>query len=335
MIVKIKERLQNNETELLSILEDIGCHGIKPIQNRFQFGSDEYGRHTGNIINIDTLSYKSFSHNISGDIITLVSIMLHMDLGQSIKWLAHKLNIKMDYTRREVVKPFGGFWNELSKIKDMDDKPPKTYPKSILDEYGCSISKFFLDDGIDCVTQELFGIGYDIWTDRITIPWYSFDDLLGVMGRENREVAQTNYKYLALHHVQKSKTLFGLNINYKNILNEGVCYVFESEKSTMQTYSFDVKNSTSIGCKTISNIQSKILKSLYCDVILCFDEGVLKDDIIKECEKVKIKNPFFTNKVGYIYDKDNKYLKKGSKASPSDLGYDVFKNLLEECVEWI
>lgn len=336
MIVSIKERLQNNEEELRNILEDIGCQGIKHIKNRFQFGTNDEGKNTGNIINIDTLKYKSFSHNISGDILTLVSEMLSLDLGKSIRWLADRLHIKADYQKKEIIKPFGGFWNKLSNVKEQDEEPPKIYSPFLLNEYGCSISKFFLEDGIDCKTQEIFKIGYCFFTDRITIPWYDINnDLLGVMGRENRKISQTSFKYLALHPIQKSKVLFGLNINYKNILNNGVCYVFEAEKSTMQLYTMDIKSGVSLGCKTISSVQAKILKSLYCNIVLCFDEGVPEEEIIRECKKIKIENPFFTNKVGYIYDEEHKYLKKGSKSSPSDLGKEVFEKMLEECIKWI
>lgn len=338
MITKIKDALSGDLDKIHEILIEIGCQGIKYVETgkRFQFGTDEHGRNTGNILNIEVLSYKSFSHNSSGDIITLVSELLHMDLGSSIKWLANKLNLKNDYKKVDVVKPFGGFWSNLSNIKDLDDTPPKKYDTTLLNQYGISSSKLFLDDGIDCLTQEIFKIGYDVWSDRVTLPWFDVNgDLLGVMARENREIAITNYKYLALHPVQRSKTLFGMNINYRNILNSGVCYVFEAEKSTMQTYSMGIKNSVSIGCKTISNVQAKLLKSMYTNIILCFDEGVIEEDIIKECKKVKIKNPFFTNKVGYIYDSENKYLKRGSKESPSDSGKDIFDKLVEECVKWI
>ena len=31
-------------------------------------------------------------------------------------------------------------------------------------------------------------------------------------------------------------------------------------------------------------------------------------------------------------NKENKYLKKGSKMSPTDQGKDIFENLLDECI---
>ena len=37
-------------------------------------------------------------------------------------------------------------------------------------------------------------------------------------------------------------------------------------------------------------------------------------------------------KIGFILDKNNKYLPKGSKASPIDLGKEVFFKLCDECL---
>lgn len=336
MIVRIKDKLSGDIDLIQTVLEDIGCYNIKFTNDKFRFGKNEEGSGTGNSLNIDTLSYTSFSSNTKGDILVLVGEMLGLDLGRTIKWLADKLNLKMEYTKRDIVKPFGGFWNNLSKIKRLDDTPPITYPISILDDYGKSCTKLFYDDNIDCNTQKIFDIGYCHFSDRITIPWFDVDgSLCGVIGRENKYQVVSNFKYLALLPINKSKLLFGLNINYKGILNNGRCYVFESEKSTMQLYSYGLECGVSIGCKTISDAQARILKSLYCDIILCFDEGVTEEEIKKECQKVKIKNPFFTNRVGYIYDKDELYLKRGSKCSPSDNGCDVFLKLEEECLIWI
>lgn len=48
-----------------------------------------------------------------------------------------------------------------------------------------------------------------------------------------------------------------------------------------------------------------------------------------------MKNPLFKNRVGYIYDGDNEFLPKGSKASPTDLGQDIFKSLIKYKIKWI
>lgn len=337
MITKIKDRLRGNSDEIRYILEELNCHNIKPIHDKFRFGKDEDGSGTGNSLDINTLQYKSFSSDIYGDILTLTSeILFNNDLGRAIKWLANKLHIKIDYSQPKDIKlPFGGFFKNIHRIREMDDSPPISYPIQDLYEYGCTPSKLFLDDNIDCKTQELFHVGYDPFTNRVTIPWFNFDEFCGCVGRQNRKVVEGNFKYLALEHINKSKLLFGLHVNYNSIIKNGLCYVFESEKSTMQLYSYGLPFGISIGCKTISEIQAKLLKSMYVDVVLCFDEGVDEQAIKKECDKIKIKNPFFTNKVGYIYDRNGVYLQKGTKDSPSDNGISIFNKLCEECIIWV
>ena len=46
-------------------------------------------------------------------------------------------------------------------------------------------------------------------------------------------------------------------------------------------------------------------------------------------ERLKIKNPYFHNRIGILYDFDNKYLPKGSKMSPYDLDADKLKEFEE------
>lgn len=340
MIVKIKESLYNNEDKIKEILEDIECQNIHKIitKNQFRFGTNNEGTGSGNSLSIDTLSYKSFSNGKSGDIITLVSEQRSIELGDAIKWLANKLNIKKGYSEKTNIKlPFYGFFKQFSKTKEVDNSPPITYSNSVFKEFKQCISKKWIEDGIDALTQEVFGIHYSLISNRILIPWYNISyEIIGIVGRLNEIPSNDKIpKYLAEIPFSKSKSLFGININYKDILNDNVCYLFEAEKATMQLYSFGMKNGLSMGCNTLSPMQVKLIKSMCVDCILMLDEGIAEEHIIEECKKLKINNPFFKNKVGYIYDKENKYMIKGSKVSPTDLGYETFLKLLNECLIFI
>ena len=48
--------------------------------------------------------------------------------------------------------------------------------------------------------------------------------------------------------------------------------------------------------------------------------------IIKDCLFMR------DGKIGIIWDKDNKYMLKGSKVSPSDQGKEIFLKLCNECI---
>ena len=70
-------------------------------------------------------------------------------------------------------------------------------------------------------------------------------------------------------------------------------------------------------------------------IILAYDEGLEEDQIRTQAEKLILDNAMFRNKVGYVFDRDNSILPKGSKASPSDLGKDAFLELIKNHVTYI
>ena len=69
--------------------------------------------------------------------------------------------------------------------------------------------------------------------------------------------------------------------------------------------------------------------------ILAYDEGLEEEYIREEAKKLKVNNAIFNNKVGYVYDRENIIIPKGSKGSPSDFGKEKFSYLIKNCVVWI
>ena len=96
MIIKIKDKLRDNPELIIHILNELGCENIKPLKgHEIRWGSSNRSK-----INIETLSYTSFSHNHKGDVITMVSLLKEIDLGQAIKWLAKELNLSYEYSEK-------------------------------------------------------------------------------------------------------------------------------------------------------------------------------------------------------------------------------------------
>lgn len=340
IITKIKETLYNNEEKIREILEEIGCLKIKLIKDNFKFANDDEGSFSGNgnTLNIHTLSYCSYSHNIRGDIFTLVSYKLNLKLGDSIRWLSKYLGLSWEYRQKvEITPPFGGFYLNFEKVQEDNEINTLVYPIKELDRYQRGSNILWIEDNIDCQTQEYFNICYDSYSNRILTPWITLEgELGGLTGRINeRELRDGVLKYVSMIPMNKSMMLFGLYQHYKDIQEQNICFIFEAEKSTMQLHSYGMKTGVSLGCKTITPKQVSILKSLCVDIILCFDSDVEEEYIKEECNKLKVSNPFFTNKVGYIYDKEERYLKKKDKVSPTDLGYETFCKALGECLYWI
>lgn len=336
----IKDKLRDDTDKILEILSEIGCHNPKtnPIKPEIRFGKDSEGASTGNSINTKTLSYRSFSNSKrkensnGGDIITLVSEMLDIKLGKAIGWLSKKLNISnKNIEHIEIKLPFGGFFKEFSKSRN-NDNPPKTYSYSELEQYNNGASYLFVKDGISPQTQEIFKIGYDFFTDRVTIPWLTEQgELCGIMGRINRtleEGEKVNYKYLPIIPFAKSKVLYGFYENYKNIVEKGMIIVAESEKSVLQGRDKGINNVVALGGNEIHNRQARLIKSTYSTVIIALDEGIDLDHCIEQAKKVMTRNPFFKNEV-YVVDMNNEYVKE-KKVSLFDLDLDSIRNILEK-----
>lgn len=329
MIIKIKDKLRDNPELIIHILNELGCENIKPLKGH----EIRWGSSNGSKINIETLSYTSFSHNHKGDVITMVSLLKEIDLGQAIKWLAKELNLSYEYSEKvEVTLPFGGFFKNYSKVKDSDVNPPKTYPIERLKEYTGRLNTLWLEDNISLQTQELFDIGLDFETNRITIGWKDVNsELVGIMGRLNKkELTDKDTKYLPIIPFNKSKVLYGLDVNYSSILDNGTIIIVESEKSVLRGYELGYRNIVALGGNNISERQAALIKSLCVNVVISLDEGIELTHSIEQAKKCKIENPFFSNEV-YVMEVDD--LPK--KHSIFDMNKEVIDNYLKNKLIYI
>ncbi len=330
MIAKIKESLIDDIDKIREILEEIGCLKIKLIKDNFKFANDDEGSFSGNgnTLNIHTLSYCSYSHNIRGDIITLVSYKLNLELGDSIRWLSKYLGLSWEYRQKvEITPPFGGFYLNFEKVQE-DNYTFKTYDDSMVRKYEeCGLSLYWIKDGISALTQEHFRIGYDPYSMRITIPW--FDEIgrcIGFQGRLDRsEVEDRECKYLPVIPFFKGNTLYGLYQAYNDIQNKGEVIIVESEKSVLKAYQMGITNVVAIGCHSLSPRQIKIIKSLAVDVCIAYDSDVPLEEMIEEGKNCIIDNIFFNNTVT-VLDMDG----LGDKISVFDLNKEVVDKALEE-----
>lgn len=179
----------------------------------------------------------------------------------------------------------------------------------------------FRKDGILSSTQREFGIGYDVFTDRIIYPVHNkLGQLCGVKGRyvgEDKHVAEMK-KYLYLIPCDKSIELYNLHRAFSYIEEQNEVLVFESAKSVMLAHQYGFKHSVSIEGNELSEYQAFLLKELNVKILFCFDEDMEKSHIKKQAQLIKNRLMFA------IIDKDN-LLKK--KMSPVDAGKTIWQNL--------
>lgn len=330
-ISQIKEYIISHPDTIGNILESANFYKVKRQGNKYWCGwnPDTIGKTI--YVYVDNLGMVDFGRSVKGDIITLLENKLMLGFNGTIKWLCGILSIEYDHKPVKIIRPFGGYYMSCDTNKEESIIPMKEYSRDILSNYANKPNLMFLRDGIDIETQKEFNVGFDAMSGRITIP--IFDEkgrLVGVDSRHNDRETKL-YKWMPLVSFRKSQILFGYAKNYHNITH-GIVFIGESPKFTMQLRSMGINNGVSLGMATITDTNAKNLQALFSkEYVLMFDEGISEEHIIRQAMKIKIDNIFLTNKVSYIYDRDNVVMLKGSKVSPSDLGKEKLKWLIDNC----
>ena len=306
-------------------------------KNELRF-SREYGHNpTSMRLKLDTLKFDGFSINVHGNIYTLVMKTKNLSFPNALKYITSVLGLEKNQFNKKIHYPFGGFYKGIMKEIKEPEFSMTTYDESILIEYSGKYNMMFFNDGIYFQTQECFHIGFDLESLRITVPEYTLDGkLCGIMGRLNDSKCLKEERWLPIIPCSRSLTLYGYHHNYETIQQKNIVVIGESEKFVQQLHSMGCYvGLATCGCD-VSDVQARHLKALMTSkIILAYDEGLEEDNIRMQAEKLVLNNSMFKNKVGYIYDKDNSILPKGSKASPSDLGKGAFLELMKNHVIWI
>lgn len=334
---KINEKLLKNTDLVLELLESLGFENIKDTGNCFRFnniGGDSPGAVA---VYKDNLKYVNFSHGTRGNIISLVMAVKRLTLPSALNYIAKTLHLNPAELNQEVVYPFGGFYKQLLFNQSEPESTIKTYSEAELANYVGKYSTMFFKDGIGYSVQEKYKVGYDMWSNRITIPEYTFDGrLCGIMGRLNDTNCPHEERWLPIIPCSRNLTLFGYHRNYPKIVEKDLAIVFESEKAVMQLDTFGCLLGLSSCGNHLSSTQVRYLKSLMVKrIIVAYDEGLDEEYIREEAKKLLTDNQIYRNEVGYIYDKNHDILQINSKASPSDLGKVAFSELVKKYTVWL
>ncbi|MBD1379090.1 hypothetical protein [Metabacillus arenae] len=335
-MIELKKRLMNNPHHIESILEEYDFHNVKVGTREIRCSIDEEGNATSIRIKLnENLTSNDFARDIYGDLFSLIMKCKKVELKEIIRTVKKELGISyIDFNKNK--KIFGGFYDNIRK-RNNSRIELKPYEEDVLNEYINKYNTLFLKDGINLLTQKKFKLGICHSTSRIVVPWYSYEgSLIGIEGRYmgNHEKDEVP-KWFPLIAFPKSQALFGYYNNYEYLQSTEDIYVGESSKFVMQLDSWGIHKGVALGGKAIHNEQIKQLSWLNPKrIILCFDEGLEEELIINQVNKAKVLLKFFNMEVGYVSDKENKILSKGSKNSPTDVGLDKFKELIENYVVW-
>ena len=221
------------------------------------------------------------------------------------------------------------------------EKTLPEYPFHVLDCFVHSYPQEWLDDGITKETMDRFNISYSISQNKIIIPHYDIEGrLVGIRGRALNEWEVENIGKYAPIQVEGiwykhplSMNLYGLDVTWQNIRRNGICYLFESEKSVMQLDAFAMENCSAAVCGSNFNKYQLNILMKHCapsEIVICFDkeEKPGEDKYFNKLYDICKKYSQYAN-FSFIYDREGLL---DLKDSPTDRGEEVFKKLLEKRV---
>lgn len=335
MIVYIKEKLLENIEYLKELLEHYGYCNISVHRNYISFGRNMESSPKSIVIKTENNKYlyvTDYARNLNCDIFKFIIIQRNVDFRDVINVAKNILGIDNFYEiENKSNKAFGGFYQNIKKKNEIKIK---TYDEKILDNYIKCGNIRFLKDNISLETQKKFDIGYDIQNQAISIPIRNeFGEMIGVKARINKEPEENEQKYYYLIPCSMSQTLYGYSQNYEYLESTDVIYVFESEKSTMATFSYNYKCCVSLGSGTISKKQVQLLLSLNPKkIIFLHDVNYPLESIIRNINMVKGYSKMRQIELGY-WDYFGKNYE--DKISCTDKGKDFFEYVIHNEIRMV
>ena len=227
------------------------------------------------------------------------------------------------------------------EVKRKEKELPQYMPH-VLDCFVQTYPQEWLDDGISKKTMERFNISYSISQNKIIIPHYDIlGRLVGIRGRALTDWEVENIGKYAPIQVEGvwykhplSMNLYGLDRTFMDIRRNGICYLFESEKSVLQMDDFSIPNCSAAVCGSNFNKYQLNILMKFCapsEIVICFDKEELPGEekyfnkLWNICQKYKQYCNF-----SFIYDREGLL---NLKDSPTDKGEEVFLQLLKKRVK--
>lgn len=263
MFEEIKAKLLEDSRSIEHILDFFGFDKIRSNHREIRCAFEPGMNPTAVVIrlqNNENLFVKDYERNISLDLINYLVKSKDIPFKDVMNAIKQELHLESIYNYKRKVGLFGGLYDKLSRSND--EISVTTYPDEVLIPYGNTPNTLWLQDGISLSTQRKWGIGYDVQSQRITMPIRtSTGEVMAVKGRCNYEPDEFEPKYLYLIQGPMSQTLFGYSENYSSLYESDVIVV-ESEKSVLKLDSWGYNNVVALGSNSLSPAQAKLIMSL-------------------------------------------------------------------------
>lgn len=288
----LKEHILENNF-IPTILEELGCHHIRKKDGYFQCANPDGDNTTAVCVyentNLTTINYTrdiSNGKNIHTDLISLVEFYKNESFPYAVKWICDVLDIDYYSNLDEDLPKSLQLTKMLVEMQSVDtdtetEKPLKPIPEKILSYFEPYVNDMFCEDGVGYGTQVEFEIGYDEFTNRITIPIRDdLGNLVGVKARYfYREVPEDEQKFMYIEKCARSQILYGLYKTINFIKKAQRVFVVEAEKGVQQLYDKGYFEAVATGGSKISKSQIDKLTRLCVPIIFVFDKDITKEEL--------------------------------------------------------
>lgn len=288
----LKEHILENNF-IPTILEELGCHHIRKKDGYFQCANPDGDNVTAVCVyentNLTTINYTrdiSNGKNIHTDLISLVEFYKNETFPYAVKWICDVLDIDYYSNLDEDLPKSIQLTKMLVEMQSVDtetetEKPLKPIPEKILSYFKPYVNDMFNEDGVSYDTQAEFEIGYDEFTNRITIPIRDdLGNLVGVKARYfYRQVPEDEQKFMYIEKCARSQILYGLYKTINFIKKAQRVFVTEAEKGVQQLYDKGYFEAVATGGSKISKLQIDKLTRLCVSIIFVFDKDITKEEL--------------------------------------------------------
>ena len=332
----LKEHILENNF-IPTILEELGCHHIRKKDGYFQCANPDGDNVTAVCVyentNLTTINYTrdiSNGKNIHTDLISLVEFYKNETFPYAVKWICDVLDIDYYSNLDEDLPKSLQLTKMLVEMQSVDteaetEKPLKPIPEKILSYFKPYVNDMFCEDGVGYDTQVEFEIGYDEFTNRITIPIR--DDLGNLVGAKARyfyrQVPEDEQKFMYIEKCARSQILYGLYKTINFIKKAQRVFVVEAEKGVQQLYDKGYFEAVATGGSKISKNQIDKLTRLCVPIIFVFDKDITKEELDNIASRFIDGTEVYAliDTIGILNEKE----------SPTD-DISKFEQLLERCM---
>ena len=332
----LKEHILENNF-IPTILEELGCHHIRKKDGYFQCANPDGDNVTAICVyentNLTTINYTrdiSNGKNIHTDLISLVEFYKNETFPYAVKWICDVLDIDYYSNLDEDLPKSLQLTKMLVEMQSVDteaetEKPLKPIPEKILSYFKPYVNDMFCEDGVGYDTQVEFEIGYDEFTNRITIPIRDdLGNLVGVKARYfYRQVPEDEQKFMYIEKCARSQILYGLYKTINFIKKAQRVFVVEAEKGVQQLYDKGYFEAVATGGSKISKNQIDKLTRLCVPIIFVFDKDITKEELDNIASRFIDGTEVYAliDTIGILNEKE----------SPTD-NISKFEQLLEKCM---